>query len=73
MKRNSRLSLALHSLGHMAGGPDRMRISAEIAAAHAGTNPVVMRRVLGRLPAAGLLVAKRTTPEADASRGPLTG
>jgi Rrf2 family protein len=58
MKRNSRLSLALHSLGHMAGDPGRMRTSAEIAS-HAGTNPVVVKRVLGRLRAAGLLIAER--------------
>ena len=58
MKRNSRLSLALHALGHMAGDPDRTRPSAEIAA-HAGTNPVVVKRVLGRLRAAGLLVAEK--------------
>lgn len=58
MKRNSRLSLALHTLGHMAGNPDRMRTSAEIAD-HAGTNPVVVKRVLGRLRVAGLLVAEK--------------
>ncbi len=58
MKRNSRLSLALHTLGHMAGDPKRMRKSADIAA-HAGTNPVVVRRVLGHLREAGLLVAER--------------
>lgn len=58
MKRNGRLSLALHTLGHMAGDPDRMRTSAEIAA-HAGTNPVVVRRVLGRLRDAGLVVSEK--------------
>ncbi|WP_227268158.1 RrF2 family transcriptional regulator [Roseobacter weihaiensis] len=58
MKRNSRLSLALHTLGHMAGDPDRMRTSADIAE-HAGTNPVVVRRVLGRLRKAGLLDAEK--------------
>ncbi|MEM9797085.1 MAG: Rrf2 family transcriptional regulator [Pseudomonadota bacterium] len=58
MKRNSRLSLALHSLGHMAGNPAQTRTSAQIAD-HAGTNPVVVRRVLGRLRAAGLLVAEK--------------
>lgn len=57
MKRNSRLSLALHTLGHMARDPDRMRKSADIAA-HAGTNPVVVRRVLGSLREAGLLVSE---------------
>ncbi|MCF2870327.1 Rrf2 family transcriptional regulator [Octadecabacter sp. G9-8] len=58
MKRNSRLSLALHTLGHMAGDPDRMRTSADIAK-HAGTNPVVVRRVLGKLREAGLLTSEK--------------
>lgn len=58
MKRNSRLSLALHTLSHMAGNPDRMRTSADIAA-HAGTNPVVVRRVLGKLREAGLLTSEK--------------
>ena len=57
MKRNSRLSLALHTLGHMAREPERVRTSADIAA-HAGTNPVVVRRVLGSLRQAGLLVSE---------------
>lgn len=58
MKRNSRLSLALHTLGHMAAEPERARTSADIAA-HAGTNPVVVRRVLGRLRQAGLLTSEK--------------
>lgn len=58
MKRNSRLSLALHTLGHMAGDPTRVRTSADIAD-HAGTNPVVVRRVLGRLREAGLLTSEK--------------
>ncbi|MEP3442082.1 MAG: Rrf2 family transcriptional regulator [Sulfitobacter sp.] len=58
MKRNSRLSLALHTLGHMAGEPQRVRTSSDIAA-HAGTNPVVVRRVLGRLKDAGLLLSEK--------------
>ena len=58
MKRNSRLSLALHTLGHMAGEPDRNRKSADIAA-HVGTNPVVVRRVLGCLREAGLLTSEK--------------
>ncbi|MFK7751864.1 MAG: Rrf2 family transcriptional regulator [Sedimentitalea sp.] len=58
MKRNSRLSLALHTLGHMAGEPERMRTSADIAE-HAGTNPVVVRRVLGKLREAGLLQSEK--------------
>lgn len=58
MKRNSRLSLALHTLGHMASEPDRMRTSSDIAE-HAGTNPVVVRRVLGKLRKAGLLLSEK--------------
>ncbi len=58
MKRNSRLSLALHTLGHMAVDPDKTQTSAQIAG-HAGTNPVVVRRVLGKLRDAGLLTAEK--------------
>lgn len=58
MKRNSRLSLALHTLSHMAGDPFRVRTSADIAD-HAGTNPVVVRRVLGKLREAGLLTSEK--------------
>lgn len=58
MKRNSRLSLALHTLSHMAGDPDRVRTSADIAE-HAGTNPVVVRRVLGKLREGGLLTSEK--------------
>ena len=58
MKRNSRLSLALHTLGHMALHPTQVQTSSDIAD-HAGTNPVVVRRVLGRLREAGLLVSEK--------------
>ncbi|WP_147114246.1 Rrf2 family transcriptional regulator [Tateyamaria sp. syn59] len=58
MKRNSRLSLALHTLGHMASDPNRVRTSSDIAE-HAGTNPVVVRRVLGKLREAGLLTSEK--------------
>ena len=58
VKRNSRLSLALHTLSHMAGNPDKTRTSADIAD-NAGTNPVVVRRVLGRLREAGLLTYEK--------------
>ena len=58
MKKNSRLSLALHTLAHMAGEPEQMRTSADIAD-HAGTNPVVVRRVLGKLRDAQLLTSEK--------------
>ena len=56
MKRNSRLSLALHALGHMAADPERPLTSNEIAE-HNQTNPVYVRRVLGLLRQAGLLTS----------------
>ena len=58
MKRNSRLSLALHTLGHMAADPERRQTSTDIAD-HVGTNPVVVRRVLGKLRDAGLLASEK--------------
>jgi Rrf2 family protein len=58
MKRNSRLSLALHTLSHMAQETGRTQTPAEIAD-HADTNPVVVRRVLGKLRNAGLLISER--------------
>jgi Rrf2 family protein len=42
----------------MAGDPGRIRTSADIAD-HAGTNPVVVRRVLGKLREAGLLTSEK--------------
>jgi len=42
----------------MAGDNGRLRTSADIAA-HAGTNPVVVRRVLGKLRNAGLLQSEK--------------
>ena len=57
MKRNSRLSLALHTLSHMAGDPSRVRSSADMAD-HAGTNAVVVGRVVGRLREAELMTSE---------------
>ena len=56
MKRNSRLALALYTMGHMAADT-RVRSSSTIAE-HARTNPVVVRRVLGRLRGAGLVASE---------------
>ena len=42
----------------MAGDPESMQTSADIAE-HAGTNPVVVRRVLGKLREAGLLTSEK--------------
>ncbi|MEM7376475.1 MAG: Rrf2 family transcriptional regulator [Pseudomonadota bacterium] len=58
MKRNGRLALALHTLSHMASDPERTQTSADIAQ-HAGTNAVVVRRVLGRLRDAKLLHSEK--------------
>lgn len=58
MKRNSRLALALHTLGHMAADTEQTHSSRHMAE-HAGTNPVVVRRVLGKLREAGLLISEK--------------
>jgi len=56
MKRNNKLSLALHTLGHMAAAPDQA-FTSEVIAGHNGTNPVVVRRVLGLLRVQGIVVS----------------
>ncbi len=58
MKQTGKFSLALHTLGHLALDPTRPRTSEELAAMH-GTHPVVVRRVLGPLRAAGILLSEK--------------
>ncbi len=58
MKRNSKLSLALHALAQMAETLNRPKTSAAIAL-HNDTNPVVVRRVLGLLREAGLVTSEK--------------
>ncbi|QPH54449.1 RrF2 family transcriptional regulator [Pontivivens ytuae] len=58
MKRNGKLSLALHALGHMARAGDGPLRSEDLAAHHQ-TNPVVVRRVLGVLRDAGIVSSER--------------
>lgn len=57
-KRNSHLLLALQTLGHMAADPERLRTSVDIAN-NAGTNAVVVRRVLGKLRETGLFASEK--------------
>jgi len=64
MKRSSCFSRALHALGHMDYDADEAQTSAEIAK-HAGTNPVVVRRVPGKLREAGLVARLSTTTMAE--------
>jgi Rrf2 family protein len=58
MKRDSRLSLALHILGHMGARPDDVLQSETLAAFHA-THAVVVRRTLGLLRASGIVTSAR--------------
>ncbi len=58
MKRDSKLSLALHILGHMGANPDQLLRSETLAAFH-DTHAVVVRRTLGQLRAAGIVAATR--------------
>lgn len=57
MKRDRKLSLALHALGHMARaeGP----LTSEALAAHNDTHAVVVRRVLGGLREAGIVASEK--------------
>jgi Rrf2 family protein len=57
MKRDGKLSLALHALGHMARAT--APLTSEAIATHNGTHAVVVRRVLGRLREAGLVVSEK--------------
>ncbi|CAA9589658.1 MAG: Rrf2 family transcriptional regulator, group III [uncultured Thermomicrobiales bacterium] len=56
MKRDSKLSIALHILAHLAAAGVRPTVSEELAA-HLGTNPVVIRRALARLREAGIVTS----------------
>ena len=58
MKRNSKLSLALHALGHLAMDPGRP-LTSDAIARHSATNAVVVRRVLGLLRGAGLVSSEK--------------
>ncbi len=56
MKANSQLNVALHTLGHIAARDGAPMTSEELAAC-AGTNPVVIRRILGVLRRADLVTS----------------
>jgi Rrf2 family protein len=58
MKRDSKLSLALHALGHIAAAPETAMRSDDLARI-GPTNPVVVRRVLGLLRDAGLVTSAK--------------
>ena len=58
MKANSQLNVALHTLGHLAAA-DGAPMTSEQLAACAGTNPVVVRRILGVLRKADLVESAR--------------
>ena len=58
MKRDSKLSLGLHALGHMANSPDAP-LRSEDMARMGTTNPVVVRRVLGLLRLAGIVTSAK--------------
>lgn len=58
MKRNGRLSVALHVLAHLAEHSGAPATSEQLAAC-AGTNPVVIRRTLAGLREAGLVASAK--------------
>jgi len=58
MKRNERLSVALHVLLHMVEHPDAATTSEQMAAC-VGTNPVVIRRTFAGLREAGIVSSRK--------------
>lgn len=58
MKRNERLSIALHALLHLALKPDASMTSAEMSAC-IGSDPAVIRRTLAGLREAGILQTRK--------------
>lgn len=56
MRRDSRLSVALHALLHMA---ERGRLTSEQMAAQGDTNPVVIRRTMAGLRTAGIVRSEK--------------
>ncbi len=58
MKRNSKFSVALHLLGHMAVRPDEP-LTSDTLSGFARTNPVVVRRVLGALKSNGIVLSEK--------------
>ncbi len=56
MKRDSKLSIALHILAHLVEAGARPTVSEELAA-HLCTNPVVIRRALAGLREAGIVAS----------------
>jgi Rrf2 family protein len=58
MKRDSRLSVALHVLLHMAGEDDH-QLTSDRMAGWAGTNPVVIRRTFAGLREAGIVTSTK--------------
>jgi DNA-binding IscR family transcriptional regulator len=58
MKRNERLSIALHALLHLALKPEASMTSAEMSAC-IGSDPAVIRRTLAGLREAGILQTRK--------------
>lgn len=58
MAANTRFAVAVHSAGLIAFG-DRMTVNSESIARSVGTNPVVVRRVVGLLVKAGLVEMRK--------------
>jgi Rrf2 family protein len=57
MAGNSQFSMAVHVLAMMAGSRDE-NLKSDLIAASVNTNPVVIRRLLGQLSQAGLVVSQ---------------
>lgn len=70
MKINTKCSLALHTLLSIALFSDQVKITSELIANSTGTNPVIIRNILGSLKKAGIIDVHRGTGGANLKMSP---
>lgn len=70
MKINTKCSLALHILLAIAVFSDKVRMTSEIIAKSTGSNPVIIRNILGSLKQAGIIEVHRGSGGAELAMPP---
>lgn len=70
MKINTKCSLALHILLVIAIFSDKVKMTSEIIAKSTGSNPVIIRNLLGSLKQAGIVVVHRGIGGAELAMDP---
>ncbi len=70
MKINTKCSLALHILIAIAVFSDKVKMTSEIIAKSTGSNPVIIRNILGSLKQAGIVAVHRGSGGAELAMPP---